>query len=154
MTEPFRPPRGITGFNIDDTPVQRRERTDTFERWTHALAQSRGQRATAQPTAGNYDIMRFDGADLWLVHNHFLPLVAALASEPVAGFAFAVQCAFVDIDAPAHLSTWGPTILPAADLHRELDDDLDWANFSPPASAHADRFKPTHVGHVIFNHWD
>ena len=153
MSEPFRPPRGITGFNIDDTPAQRLERTSTFERWAHAVAQSSGQRATTVASTGNYDVMQFDGADLWLLHNHHLPLVAALGSAPVAGFAFAVQCEFIDIDVPAHLATWGPTVIPANHLNRELEHE-DWANFSPPAQAHADKFKPTHVGHIVFTHWD
>lgn len=102
---------------------------------------------------GNYDVLSFSGADFWLVHNHFVPLVGALRVAPEVGFAFAVHCDFVDVGVPDHLASWGPEVVPAAELNRELSDE-DWANFSPPARAHADRFKPTHVGHLLFNHWD
>ena len=150
---PFRPPRGCTGFNIDDTPADRRTRTDLFHRWGRALAQSMDQRAEPAPSTGNYDILRFDGTDLWLLHNRFVPVTAAITQPPEAGFAFAVVGTFVDIDIPHHLTAWGPTPIPAADLNRTIVDE-DWTHFSPPARTHADRLKPTTVGHILFNHWD
>lgn len=153
MTESFVPPRGVTGYNIDETAAQRRDRAEQFHAWGRALANADGQRATPQESQGNYDVLRFDGAELWLVHSHHVALVGALNQAPEAGFAFAIQCAFVDIDVPDHLATWGPQVVPAEELNRQLRDS-DWANFSPPARAHADRFKPTHLGHLVFNHWD
>ncbi len=97
--------------------------------------------------------MQLEGSDRWLLHNHHVPLVGALATPPEAGFAYAVQCEFVPVDIPTHLIGWGPSVVAADELNRALVDD-DWTNFAPPARIHADRFKPTTIGHILFNHWD
>lgn len=146
-------PRGATGFSIDDTPAEAAARLDSFHTWCRAFATATNGHAELADSSGRFDVVFIEQLGLWFLQNRFLPLVGVLEAPPTAGFAYAVEGTYVDIEPPAHLTNWGPTRLRSHELNRLLRDD-DWARFSPPARAHADRFKPTTVGHVIFNYWD
>lgn len=146
-------PRGTTGFNIDNPNGAIAERRASFHRWCHAFAAASGGSATALESSGNFDVVAVEKLGLWLLQNRFLPIVGVLEIPPTAGFAYAVEGTYVDMEPPVHLATWGPTRLEAQELNRLLRC-ADWELFSPPARAHADRFKPTTVGHVFFNYWD
>lgn len=156
MMHEFVLPKGVTGFNIDDTPAAASNRTGTFVSWCRALGdvlQSRTVHEAA--SAGNFDAVSFESHELWLLQNRHMSLAGAVAKSPSPGFAYAVEGEFIDVGIalPPHLATWGPTLLSAATLNRELAVD-DWVEFSPPARDHADQYKPTRIGQVVFNYWD
>lgn len=157
MTDAFVVPRGVTGFNIDDTDHGRLARRTQFVEWARVLGDTVSSTTTLVETGTRFDTVCFDRLGLWLVHNAWVPLIGAVDHHPKPGFAYAVDTTFVDIAhvvaAAPHLSAWGPEIVPADDLNRPLTD-TDWATFTSPARAHADRYKPTLVRHLLFNFWD
>ncbi len=144
-------------LGLDSNQADMLAERESFLPWLHALASSQGGRVQVREDESaaprSFSAFELEGMGLWILHNHWTSVIGAVATAPIAGFAFAVNSPFERLEIPDFLRGWGPTIPSAADLHRELTD-AHWPNVTLSSRTYADRFKPTKVSHVLFNYWD
>lgn len=145
-------PAGITGLG-----PARSDKTN-FYRWGHTVARNRGLdvHPITTPSVGcSFDLMRLERGRRvwWLLHNRYVPLVAASAVNPMCGVALAVECAFVDIAYDEMTDGSDVSLMTSTSLNERLTTE-HWRDLSKEEVDHAATFKPETVGQVIFNYWD
>ena len=132
------------------------ERTESARSWVHAFAQPLQATAiemTADGVRRSFDVFELRDLGLWLMHNRFVSVLAAVDVQPEPGRGWAIDHPCVELAVPHHLQTWGPHVPSSHDLNAELIDER-WGDVSSRARQYADRFKPETVAQVLFNYWD